>query len=192
VKDFNYIFQHGCFKLRDHFNSYLGVPRKIWLQILGMKIGANTTIPKINITWPHKVSLGNKCVLEPGISFKYDGLWEKGVSIDIGDDVFIGRDCEFNISESIKVGKNSLIASGCRFIDHDHGMGIGLPMREQTGIKKPIVIGEDVWIGCNVVVLKGVSIGNGAIIAAGAIVTKPILPNEIWGGVPAKKLSERK
>jgi acetyltransferase-like isoleucine patch superfamily enzyme len=56
------------------------------------------------------------------------------------------------------------------------------------GIEKEIVIGSNVWIGCNVVVLKGVGIGNSAVVAAGAVVTKSIPPYEIWGGVPAKKL----
>ena len=64
-------------------------------------------------------------------------------------------------------------------------------MGPQQGIEKAISIGNDVWLGCNVIVLKGVEIGDGAIIGAGAVVTKSILPNEIWAGVPAKKIGER-
>jgi acetyltransferase-like isoleucine patch superfamily enzyme len=51
---------------------------------------------------------------------------------------------------------------------------------------------EDVWLGCHVVVLMGVKIGRGAVVAAGAIVNKNIPSYEIWGGVPAKKIGERK
>ena len=116
----------------------------------------------------------------------------EGPAIVLKDRVFIGLGCEFNIDHGVKIGSDSLIASGCRFVDHDHGMKIGVPMREQKSWGKSITIGDDVWLGCNVVVLSGVSIGDGAIVAAGAVVTKSILPMEIWGGVPAKKIGDRK
>lgn len=54
----------------------------------------------------------------------------------------------------------------------------------------PIHIGRNVWIGANAVVLPGVSIGDGAVVAAGAVVTKDVPPCTIVGGVPAKKLKE--
>jgi acetyltransferase-like isoleucine patch superfamily enzyme len=188
-----YLIQQSAFVLRHkYFPNCFGYLRNVWLKFLGMKIGTQTNIPKLRLSWPHKVSLGKYCVLEPGISFKFDGPWAPGISINIGDNVFIGAGCEFNISESIVIGHNSLIAAGCRFIDHDHGIEIGALMRKQSGPKIKIVIGMDVWLGCNVVVLKGVTIGDGAIVAAGAIVTKSILPNEIWAGVPAKKIGTRR
>ena len=156
-----------------------------------MKIGSGTQLPKLTVTWPHQVVIGKNCILEKGIYFKYDGIWQPGPAIRIQDDVFIGTGCEFNIRESIDIGKGALIASGCRFVDHDHGTVLGQPMRMQEGPQQAIVIGEDVWIGANVVVLKGVSIGAGAIVAASAVVTKSVLPNEIWAGVPAKKIGQR-
>lgn len=55
----------------------------------------------------------------------------------------------------------------------------------------PPVIGDDVWIGANAVILRGVNIGDGAVIAAGAVVTRNVPKYEIWGGVPAKKIGER-
>ncbi|EHQ28454.1 acyltransferase [Mucilaginibacter paludis] len=165
--------------------------RKLRLKTLGMHIGKGTIIPKIYTTWPHQISLGNNCKLEHNIYFKFDGIWRQGRSINIGDNVFIGNNCEFNIRADITIGSNSLIASGCRFIDHDHGIELHVLMNKQEGIEKAIHIGEDVWIGCNVVILKGVTIGHGAVVAAGAVVTKSIPPLEIWGGVPAKKISQR-
>ena len=62
---------------------------------------------------------------------------------------------------------------------------------EQKPVNAPIIIGDDVWLGVNVVILKGVNIGRGAIVAAGSVVTKSIAPYEIWGGMPAKKMSDR-
>ncbi|TVT41519.1 acyltransferase [Hymenobacter setariae] len=189
----NYILQQGGFVFRFRYApKFFGFFRRQWLSLLGMKIGSGTQVPKLTITWPHQVAIGKNCILEQGIYFKYDGTWQPGPAIRIQDDVFIGTGCEFNIRESIDIGKGSLIASGSRFVDHDHGIVAGQPMRMQEGPQQAIVIGEDVWIGANVVVLKGVTIGMGAIVAASAVVTKSILPNEIWAGVPAKKIGQRK
>ena len=137
------------------------------------------------------MSIGKNCNLEHGIYCKYDGIWRKGPSIIIDDNVFIGSACEFNINCEIKIGKCTNIASCCRFVDHDHGIMAGLPIGTQTSVKKEIGLEEDVWLDCNVVVLKGVNIGNGAIVGAGAFVTKSIPSQEIWGGVPARFIVKR-
>lgn len=161
--------------------------------MLGMKIGSNIKLPSIRVTWPNQVALGNGCKLEEDIYFKFSGIWKTGHAIQIGNGTFIGVGSEFNIKKGIVIGNDCLIASGCRFIDHDHGIAkVEQPIRFQSSVDGPIKIGNNVWIGCNVVVLKGVVISDGAVIAAGAVVNKNVGPNEIWGGVPAKKLSERK
>jgi acetyltransferase-like isoleucine patch superfamily enzyme len=176
---------------RVRHGNFLALFRKAWLRFCGAQIGKNTVVPKISITWPHQVRIGCQCVLEPDIYFKFDGIWCPGPSIIIGDDVFIGRGCEFNIRKSIRLGNCCLIGSGAKFIDHDHGIRLGPMIRQQGGPEAPIAIGSDVWIGDNVVVLKGVTIGDGAVIGAGAIVTKDIAPLEIWAGIPARKIGAR-
>jgi len=175
-----------------YYKKYVGILRRWWYSALGMHIGKNTHVPPLNVIWPHQVALGRHCRLENNISFKFDGIWKPGPSIQIGNEVFIGAGCEFNIRIGISVGNDSLIASGCKFIDHDHGIQLNELIRKQHGPEQQIIIGNDVWLGCNVVVLKGVHIGNGAVVAAGAVVTKSIPPYEIWGGIPAKKIGERR
>ncbi|MEO9662540.1 acyltransferase [Maribacter dokdonensis] len=170
---------------------FFSVIRKFLLRLLGMKIGANTLIPKLYITWPHRVKLGNNCQLEENIYFKHDGVWGKGFSILIQDNVFIGSNCEFNITERIEIGKDSKIASGCRFIDHNHSTELLPKAKRKIDTSSKIILHEDVWLGVNVVVLMGVEIGKSAIVAAGAVVTKSIPENEIWAGVPARKIGER-
>lgn len=161
-------------------------------RFMGMKVGSNSFIPKdTNVTWPHQVILGKNCQLEHGIYFHYDGIYSDGPSICIGDNVFIGNHTEFNITEKIIVGNNCLIAAGCRFVDHNHSFHLGELIREQLAPKSKIILENDVWLGCNVIVLKGITIGKGAIVAAGSVVNKSIPPYEIWGGIPAKKISER-
>ncbi len=143
-------------------------------------------------TWPHKVYIGKKTVIEHNVFFKHDGPYSEEKSIIIGNNIFIGSNCEFNIRKKITINDNTLIASGCKFIDHDHGINKNELIRNQQGPEAEIVIEEGVWIGVNAVILKGVTVGKGAVIAAGAIVNKSIPPYEIWGGVPAKKIGERK
>jgi len=167
--------------------------KNIYWSILGVELGKGTFLGKKNkITWPHQVKLGENCRLEHGIYFHYDGIYSKGPSICIGNNVFIGNNTEFNITEKITIGDNCLIAAGCRLIDHNHGTALGLLMNTQQGPKKEIILKDDVWLGCHVVILKGVCIKKGAVVAAGSVVTKDIPENEIWGGVPAKKIGIRK
>ena len=156
-----------------------------------MRVGDRTRLPELKVTWPHQVSIGDKCRLEHDIYFHYDGIYKPGPSIIIGNHSFIGNNCEFNISHGIEIGANALIAAGCRFIDHDHNFELGQLIRIQQCTEGKIVLGQDVWLGCHAVVLKGVTIGDGAIVGAGSIVTKSIPANEIWVGVPAKKIGER-
>ena len=186
------IVQHSIFIIKVRYlNKWSAIPRNLWYKSRGMYIGKRTYLPKIYVTWPHQVFIGTNCRLEHGVYFKYDGIWSKGPSIIVEDEVFIGSFVEFNCNCLIRIGKYSNIASGCRFIDHDHGTNLGSRIGPQPSIKKEIIVGEDVWIGANSVILKGVNIGSGSVIAAGAIVTKSIPSNEIWGGVPAKLIRVR-
>jgi serine acetyltransferase len=180
------------FRIR-HKLSFLKTLRKLFWKTLGMQIGAQTYLGKnTSVTWPHQVKLGRNIRLEHDIYFHYDGTYSKGPSICIGDNVFIGNQTEFNITDKITIGNDCLIAAGCCFVDHNHGTDIDKLMRGQPAPKKEIRIDEDVWIGSKVTVLKGVHIEKGAIVAAGAVVNKSIPKYEIWGGVPAKKIGKRK
>lgn len=86
----------------------------------------------------------------------------------------------------ITLGKDVHITSEVRFITHDGGT---LPLRKEIPdleITKPIVVGDDVFIGVRSLIMPGVTIGNRCIIAAGSVVTKNVPSGEVWGGVPAK------
>ena len=180
------------FRIRFKFlNYYKFFFYKTYWLILGMKIGSKTNLKKLNVTWPHQVSIGSYCTLENGIVFKFDGIWQKGPLIKIADNVFIGKDCEFNINCGITIKSHSNISSGCKFIDHNHGIKLGSLIGIQPPKKKEILIEEDVWLGVNVIVLNGVVIGKGAVIGAASVVTKSIPTNEIWAGIPAKKINYR-
>jgi acetyltransferase-like isoleucine patch superfamily enzyme len=186
------IIHKASFVLRfRYYNRIISMINRWRYVAMGMKVGNGTGLPKIYITWPHQVALGSRCRLEHDIVFKYDGIWRPGPKINIGNNVFIGYGSEFNIRVGIEIGNDCLIASGSKFIDHDHGIDKNELMRKQHGPESSIKIADDVWIGCNVTVLKGVEIGKGAVVGANAVVTKSIPSYEIWAGVPAKKIGSR-
>ena len=180
------------YKLRENFLTACRLINNCYWQLMGLKLGKQTKINKPSFTWPHKITIGDYCIIEKGCYFKHDGPYTRGKSIKIGNHVFIGSYVEFNIQEFIEVGDYCLIASGSKFIDHDHGTAKNQLMVTQDCPRKAIGIDSDVWIGANAVILKGVHIGKGAIIAAGAIVNQSVPSYEIWGGIPAKKIGERK
>lgn len=120
-------------------------------------------------------------------------------NIEIGDNVRIGERASFQtwiaklrIGNKVLFGPNVTIRGGIhpyyvvgRFI-YDIGEGEKNPEDDAD-----VIIEDDVWVGCNVTILKGVTIGRGGIVAAGAVVTKSVPPYTIVGGVPAKKIGNR-
>ncbi len=184
------LIQRLIFRLRCKF-TLVSFARKAYWSLQGASFGHGTKVPRLHCTWPHQIEVGDKCTLEDDIYFKFDGVWQPGPSIKIADDVFVGRGCEFNVRQSINIADHCLIASGCKFVDHDHAIARDLLMN-MPGLEAPIILEENVWLGANVVVLRGVVIGKGAIVGAGAVVTKCIPDYEIWAGVPARKIGERK
>ena len=85
-----------------------------------------------------------------------------------------------------------MIGPFCHILSGNHRFDRrDIPVRKQGHDIAPVAIEDDVWLGTHVVVLPGVTIGKGAIVAAGAVVNKDIPAYEIWGGVPAKFIKER-
>ncbi|WP_064693184.1 acyltransferase [Rhizobium aegyptiacum] len=121
--------------------------------------------------------------------------WIAGHALVRGD-VVLGDDCSINpyacVSGKVTCGNGVRIASHASIVGFNHGFDDpALPIHRQGVVSLGIVIGDDVWIGANCVILDGVTIGNGAVIAAGAVVTGDIPAMAIAGGVPARVLRSR-
>lgn len=86
----------------------------------------------------------------------------------------------------ITIGKNVHVTEGVKFITHDGGTLLYRHLVPDLEITKPIIVGNDVYIGNNVIILPGVTIGNNVVIGAGAIVSKDITDNSVAVGVPAR------
>ncbi|MGM0900681.1 MAG: sugar O-acetyltransferase [Bacillota bacterium] len=110
-----------------------------------------------------------------------------GKNINVGKNVFINSGCRFQDQGGITIGDGVLIGHNVVLATLNHDID---PKKRGTMHPALITIGQDVWIGANATVVPGVTIGDGAIIAAGAVVTKDVPPNVIVGGVPAKILKK--
>ena len=106
-----------------------------------------------------------------------------GKNIKIGKDVFVNSGCCFQDQGGVTLGDGCLVGHNVVFATLDHDKR---PGRRGDMTAAPIVVGKDVWIGAHATILKGVTIGDGAIVAAGAVVTKDVPPNTIAAGVPAR------
>ncbi|MEN9827113.1 MAG: hypothetical protein RI953_2858 [Pseudomonadota bacterium] len=95
-------------------------------------------------------------------------------------------------SAGVMIGRDSRIASGTSIFAFDHGIHPDRLVREQPVRSRGIVIGDDVWIGANVSITDGVRIGDHAVVAMGAVVTRDVEPWMIVAGVPAKPIGDRR
>ncbi|WP_218712444.1 DapH/DapD/GlmU-related protein [Arthrobacter sp. BF1] len=108
-----------------------------------------------------------------------------GKNIRFGENVFLNSGCRFQDQGGIDIGAGSLIGHNAVITTLNHDM---LPSRRADMHPARVVIGEGVWFGANVTVLPGVSIGDGAVVGAGAVVTKDVPAGAVVVGVPAKQV----
>jgi hypothetical protein len=106
-----------------------------------------------------------------------------GKNISVGENVFINACCHFQDHGGITIGDGCQIGHNVVFATLNHGLA---PEDRKTTYPAPITLGKNVWVGSNATILQDVSIGDNAIIGAGAVVTKNVEANTIVGGVPAR------
>ena len=106
-----------------------------------------------------------------------------GRNITFGKNVFLNSGCKFQDQGGITIGDNCLIGHNAVLATANHSLN---PAENRKLNYAPIKICDNVWLGANVTVLQGVTIGEWAVVAAGAVVTKDVEPYTIVGGVPAK------
>lgn len=115
-----------------------------------------------------------------------------GDSIEIGDNVGINHYCYIGVRGKIIIGNNVIFGPRVSVFSENHNYSDPkIPIKMQGVASATTVIGNDVWIGANSVILAGVSIGDGCVIAAGAVLTKDVSPFCVVGGVPARIIKKR-
>lgn len=135
-----------------------------------------------------RICLGKEVVLERGV----DIAAGENSQVEIDENTFIGPYTCIGGSGNIKIGKHCLIAAQTGIIANNHIFADPVQkIRDQGVTQKGIVIEDDCWLGFGVKVLDGVTIGQGSVIGAGAVVTKDIPPYSVAVGVPAKAIANR-
>ncbi len=110
---------------------------------------------------------------------------------DVGKNIHVGEDflTNYNVTildvDKVTIGDYCMIGPNSIISTVNHPLS-AKGRREKLSITKPVIIGNDVWIGANCVILPGVTIGNNVIVGAGAVVSKDVPDNCVVGGVPAK------
>ncbi len=130
--------------------------------------------------------LSSFCLIYPGVYFTHTYGIKVGRSFSINSGAMIDGRGTVSIGDYVMIGPNVVIVSS----DHDFKNVEG-PMAKRNHVLNSVVIGDDVWIGANVVINSGLNIGNGVVIAAGAVVVDDVEDYTIVGGVPAKVIGER-
>lgn len=162
----------GFAKIRSHLGAAAynlaigGVPfhavRQQWLKACGMHIGKHVCLMRATtIIRPERISIGDRTI--------------------IGMQCFLGGEAGLTIGSNVNISSYAVLLGG----RHD----VNDP--KFSSILEPMVIDDYVWIATRATVTGGVHIGRGAVVAAGAVVTKDVPPYAIVGGVPAKKIGER-
>jgi acetyltransferase-like isoleucine patch superfamily enzyme len=175
-----------------HKARYLRLKTSLFLlKKRGMQVGKDSTLGKITCDWPNKLIVGDSCDIQDDVDFRIWHPFRDSCFITLGNTVFIGHSCEFVCNTSITIGNNCLIASKTTFNDTGHEFSRAFTINKQPITTKAIIVEDDVWIGTSCVILQGVTIGKGSVIAAGSVVNKSIPEYEVWAGVPARFIKKR-
>lgn len=136
----------------------------------------------------NRVVIGEQCLISARTSFIVTATG----SITIGNRVYVGNGCILASDTGITIGDNTMLAEYVSIIDADHSIqNNGVPIRDQELKPAPVKIGSDVWIGRACAILKGISIGEGAVIGANSVVTHDIPPYVVACGSPARIIRSR-
>jgi acetyltransferase-like isoleucine patch superfamily enzyme len=161
-------------------------------------------------SYGRRLKLDGLCFIGPGVTLQIGkearielGRWSwlghgtkvrchEGV-VSIGAKTVMGQECTISAFQHVSIGRECVIADRVMLIDFDHGVvEVERPIRLQGIYKRDTRVGNNVWIGYGACILRGVTVGDNAIIGANAVVTTDVPANAVVGGVPARLIRMRK
>jgi acetyltransferase-like isoleucine patch superfamily enzyme len=176
-------------KARHYLARLRSVAHVRALTLLGYRGSTDVQLDAgVRISDPRGVVLGARVHLCRGVKIEclaVEGSPTPG-RVQIGDHVFIGERSTITSHARIAIGRLTMMGHSCSIMDFNHGTAPGTPMARQPGRTAEVQIGEDCWLGAGVIVLPGVTIGSGTVVAAGSVVTRSLPENVIAAGVPAE------
>lgn len=180
----------------------------LWLR--GAQVGRGVRIlGPMECRRGHGLVVGDRAVIGPGVKILLnpgarlvigraarigEGMLltvKPGGELRIGERVLVNTRSIVTCWSQVAIGAGTLVAPHCHITDRNHGIAPGEPIRQQRGEIAPITIGADAWIASSCIVLKGVTIGDGAVVGANSVVTSDIAPQAIAVGSPARVVAAR-
>jgi acetyltransferase-like isoleucine patch superfamily enzyme len=169
-----------------------GLVRRRWLTRYGRRLssdGVAFVSPDvvIQIGEHGSVDLGRWSWLGHGTKIRcHEGV------VSIGAKTVMGQECTVSAYQHVSIGRECVIADRVMLIDFDHGMvEVDRPIRQQGIYKRDVRVGNNVWVGYGACILRGVTVGDNAVIGTNAVVTADVPANAVVGGVPARVIRMR-
>ena len=163
----------------------------------------------LRLRWRGRLQTDGLCFVCPGVKFEIGpeatvrlGRWSwigHGCKIrvhegevEIGAKTVVGQECTISAFQHVSIGRECIIADRVMLIDFDHGVvEADRPVRLQGIYKRDVRVGNNVWVGYGACILRGVTVGDNAIIGTSAVVTKDVPANAVVAGVPARVIRMR-
>jgi acetyltransferase-like isoleucine patch superfamily enzyme len=166
------------------------------LALLKLRFGSRLQTDGVCFICPHvKLEIGRGAVLRLGrwtwIGHGCKIRVHEG-EVEIGAKTVVGQECTISAFQHVSIGRECIVADRVMLIDFDHGASeVERPIRAQGIYKRDVRVGHNVWMGYGACVLRGVEIGDNAIVGASAVVTRSVPDNAVVGGVPASIIRMR-
>jgi acetyltransferase-like isoleucine patch superfamily enzyme len=163
----------------------------------------------LKLRWRGRLQTDGICFVCPGVQFEIGpdarvvlGRWSwlgHGCKVRahegevvIGSKTVLGQECTISAYQHVAIGRECIVADRVMLIDFDHGVvEVERPIRLQGIYKRDVEVGHNVWIGYGACILRGVTVGDNAIVGTSAVVTKDVEPNAVVGGSPARTIRMR-
>lgn len=176
--------------VRSNMNIYKSFKNRLWGLIVAIK--TNNPIKNILSSGKQIINVSNSIIkiekgvfLYPNVKISVNGEKDNKAYLFIASGTHIGDRTEIHVGDRVIIGRDCAISWDVCILDRDYHEF------DSNGEEKvPITIGNNVWIGCRATILKGVTIGDGAVVAAGSVVTKDVPANCCVAGNPAKVIKE--
>ena len=192
---FRFFFRttYSCCVFAYEFCAWL---KKVWIveptmRALCTSVGKRLRIERIPYMRSRgRIVIGDDVYISGKIGISFNTSLGLSPEFRVGNHTFIGHQCSFSVAKGITIGNHCLIAGGTSFFDNDGHPVDANKRRDNERVNptdvQPILIGNDVWIGAGCKILKGVHIGDRAIIGTASVVTKDVPLDTIAAGNPAK------
>src|SRR5918998_2567942 len=163
----------------------------------------------LKLRWRGRLQTDGLCFVGPGVKLEIGrdaklrlGRWSwighgtkvrahEGV-VEIGAKTVLGQECTISCFKHVSIGREGILADRVMLIDFDHGMvEVERPIREQGIYKREVRLGHNVWVGYGACFLRGVAVGDNAVVGTNAVVAADVPADAIVGGVPARLIRMR-